>query len=47
LSRSRSWTINQAIERLIDYEEGFVQEGKNSFKEIEQDKMATDVIMQI
>ena len=42
LSRSRSWVINQAIERFIGYEEWFVQEVKNGLKEIEQGKIATD-----
>jgi RHH-type rel operon transcriptional repressor/antitoxin RelB len=42
LSRSRSWVINQAIERFIGYEEWFVQEVKDGLKEVEQGKMATD-----
>jgi len=42
LSRSRSWIINQAIERFIDYEEWFVQEVTDGLKEIDQDKIATD-----
>lgn len=42
LSRSRSWVINQAIERFIGYEEWFVQEVKDGLKEVEQDKTATD-----
>ena len=42
LTRSRSWVINQAIERFIDYEEWFVQEVKDGLKEIELGKIATD-----
>ncbi|WP_300463437.1 CopG family ribbon-helix-helix protein [Desulfobacula sp.] len=42
LSRSRSWVINQAIERFISYEEWFVQEVKDGLEEIEQGKIATD-----
>ncbi|NOY01093.1 MAG: ribbon-helix-helix protein, CopG family [Verrucomicrobia bacterium] len=42
LSRSRSWVINQAIERFIDYEEWFVQEVRDGVKEMDQGKIATD-----
>ncbi len=42
LSRSRSWVINQAIERFLDYEEWFVQEVKDGLKEIERGEIATD-----
>jgi predicted transcriptional regulator len=42
LSRSRSWVINQAIEKFIGYEEWFIQEVKDGLKEIEQGKIATD-----
>ena len=42
LSRSRSWMINQAIERFLDYEEWFVQEVKGGLKEIERGEIATD-----
>ena len=42
LSRSRSWMINQAIERFVDYEEWFVQEVKGGLKEIERGEIATD-----
>jgi predicted transcriptional regulator len=42
LSRSRSWVINQAIERFLDYEEWFVQEVKDGLKEIERGDIATD-----
>lgn len=42
LSRSRSWIINQAIERFVDYEEWFVQEVTDGLKEIDQGEIATD-----
>lgn len=42
LSRSRSWIINQAIERFMDYEEWFAKEVTDGLKEIDQGKIATD-----
>ena len=42
LNRSRSWVINQAIERFIGYEEWFVQEVKDGLKEVERGDIATD-----
>jgi predicted transcriptional regulator len=42
LSRSRSWVINQAIERFLDYEEWFVQEVKDGLEEVERGDIATD-----
>ena len=42
LSRTRSWVINQAIERYLDYEEWFIQEVKDGLKEVEQGDIATD-----
>jgi len=42
LSRSRSWVINQAIERFLDYEEWFVQEVKDGLDEVERGDIATD-----
>ena len=42
LSRSRSWVINQAIKRFLDYEEWFVQEVKDGLREIERGEIATD-----
>ena len=42
LSRSRSWVINQAIERFLAYEEWYVQEVKNGLKEVERGEIATD-----
>lgn len=42
LSRSRSWVINQAIGRYIEYEEWFVQQVKNAMEEVEQGEIASD-----
>ena len=42
LSRTRSWVINQAIERFLDYEEWFVQEVNDGLKELERGDIATD-----
>ena len=42
LSRSRSWVINQAIERFLDYEEWFVQEVKDGLDEVARGDIATD-----
>jgi RHH-type rel operon transcriptional repressor/antitoxin RelB len=42
LSRSRSWVINQAIERFLDYEEWFVQEVKDGLDEVARADIATD-----
>jgi predicted transcriptional regulator len=42
LSRTRSWVINQAIERFLDYEEWFVQEVKDGLEEVERGDIATD-----
>jgi len=41
LSRSRSWVINQAISRFMEYEQWFVQEVKDGLKEVEQGDIAT------
>jgi predicted transcriptional regulator len=42
LSRPRSWVINQAIQRFIEYEEWFVREVKAGLQKVEQGKVATD-----
>ncbi len=42
LNRSRSWIINQAIEKFVDYEEWFAQEIQAGLSEVEQGKIATD-----
>ena len=46
LSRSRSWIINQAIDRFLAYEEWFVQEVKDGLVEIDRGEIAAheDVI---
>ncbi len=41
LSRSRSWVINQAIDRFLDYEEWFVKEVKDGLEEVERGEIAT------
>ncbi|MGA3115652.1 MAG: ribbon-helix-helix protein, CopG family [Syntrophobacteraceae bacterium] len=40
LSRSRSWVINQAIDRFLEYEEWFVREVKNGLAEVEKGEVA-------
>lgn len=40
LSRSRSWVINQAIGRFIEYEEWFVQEVKDGMNEVARGDIA-------
>ena len=40
--RPRSYLINQALKRYIEYEEWFVQEVKDGLKEIERGEIATD-----
>ena len=42
LSRSRSWVINQAIDRYLDYEEWFIKEVNNGLAEVERGEIATD-----
>ena len=42
LSRPRSWVINQAIERFIEYEEWVIREVKAGIKEVEQGDIATE-----
>jgi len=41
LSRSRSWIINQAIGRFLEYEEWFVQEVKDGLAEVQRGEIAT------
>lgn len=43
LSRSRSWVINQAIDRFLDYEEWFAKEVKDGLEEVERGEIATQV----
>ena len=40
LSRSRSWVINKAIDRFLEYEEWFVQEVKDGLAEVEKGEVA-------
>jgi len=40
LSRSRSWVINQAIDRFLAYEEWFVQEVKDGLVEVDRGELA-------
>ncbi|MFH0725901.1 MAG: CopG family ribbon-helix-helix protein [Pseudomonadota bacterium] len=43
LNRSRSWVINQALERFLNHEEWFVQEVKDGLIEVERGDIATDI----
>ena len=40
-SRSRTWIINQAIERFIAYEEWYHHEVENGLTEVAQNKLAS------
>ena len=42
LSRSRSWIINQAIDRFLEYEEWYVKEVKDGLAEVQRREIATD-----
>lgn len=42
LSRPRSWIINQALERFVDYEEWFELEVKAGLTEVERGDVALD-----
>jgi len=41
LSRSRTWVINQAIERFLNYEEWFVREVESGLEEARNGDFAT------
>jgi len=41
-SRSRSWVINQALERFVNYEEWFKLEVSEGLAEIKRDEVATE-----
>ncbi|MDY6851157.1 MAG: CopG family ribbon-helix-helix protein [Thermodesulfobacteriota bacterium] len=41
LSRSRTWVINQAVQRYLDYEEWFVREVKQGLEEVDRGEIAT------
>ena len=42
LCRSRSWVINQAIDRFLDYEEWYLKEIKEGLAEVDRGEIATD-----
>jgi predicted transcriptional regulator len=42
LSRSRSWVINQAIDRFLDYEEWYIKEVTDGLAEVERGELAAD-----
>jgi len=42
LSRSRSWVINQALERFVDYEEWFKLEVEEGLAEVDRGEVASD-----
>ena len=41
LSRPRSWVINQAIERFLDYEEWFVSQVNSGIEEANKGEIAS------
>lgn len=41
INRSRSWLINQAIERFLNYEEWFIQEVEDGLNEVAKGEIAT------
>ena len=41
LNRPRSWIINQALERFVNYEEWYVQEIKDGLAEVKNGDIAT------
>ena len=41
INRSRTWLINQAVERFLSYEEWFIQEVREGLNEAVNDKTAT------
>ena len=42
LCRSKSWVINQAINRFLDYEEWYLKEVNDGLAEVERGEIATD-----
>jgi len=42
LSRSRSWVINQVIDRFLNYEEWYIKEVKDGLAEVERGEIAAD-----
>ena len=41
VNRSRTWVINQAVERFLSYEEWFVQEVREGIKEAVNGELAS------
>ena len=41
LNRPRSWVINQAIERFLDYEEWYIREVTNGLDEVKRGEVAS------
>lgn len=41
VNRSRTWVINQAVERFLSYEEWFIQEVQEGMKEVADGKTAS------
>lgn len=41
ISRSRTWLINQAVERFLNYEEWFIEEVKAGLNEVASGETAT------
>ena len=41
INRSRSWLINQAIERFLNYEEWFIEEVEDGLNEAANGEIAT------
>ncbi|WP_300672803.1 CopG family ribbon-helix-helix protein [Desulfoluna sp.] len=41
LNRPRSWVINQAIDRFLDYEEWFAKEVHEGLNEVKRDDLAS------
>ncbi len=42
LNRPRSWVLNQALERFVNYEEWYIQEVKNGLAEVDRLEVSTD-----
>jgi predicted transcriptional regulator len=41
LSRSRTWVINQAIDRFLEYEEWFIREVQDGLEEVARGELAS------
>ncbi|WP_446009442.1 CopG family ribbon-helix-helix protein [Candidatus Electrothrix sp.] len=42
LNRSRTWVVNQAVQRFLGYEEWFIHEVKSGIREAENGDLASD-----